>query len=263
VRAFALALALGLALALALAAGALAGAPPPSGPEVKTEAGVARPFGTGAGQVWVLRPNAGAPRSVVVYLHGWGASSPFEWHLAWMDHLLARGSAVIFPRYQEGSYDDPLVTTIFDLEEGLRTGFEALGEPGLPVVVAGFSWGGTLAFFYAANAGRWGLPRPRAVYSVFPADPLGVDPRLDLPRLRRTRVVLLVGDRDDVVGTYGADTFWKWLRPVPASLKTYRVIRSTGKLFADHQAPTVPSRPVVRKVFWAPLDALVAEARRR
>jgi pimeloyl-ACP methyl ester carboxylesterase len=178
-----------------------------------------------------------------------------------MDHLLARGSAVIFPRYQEGSSDDPQVTTIFDLEEGLRTGFEALDEPGLPVVAAGFSWGGALAFYYAARAGRWRVPRPRAVYSVFPADPRGADPLLDLPRPRRTRVVILVGDRDDVVGTYGADTFWTWLRPLPAKWKTYRVVRTTDALFASHEAPTVVTSPVVRKVFWAPLDALVAQAR--
>ena len=68
-----------------------------------------------------------------------------------MDHLLARRSAVIFPRYQEGSTDNPLVTTIIDLRSGLRTGFEALGEPGLPVVVAGFSWGGALASEHAGS----------------------------------------------------------------------------------------------------------------
>ena len=88
---------------------------------MKTRAGVAQPFGSGPSQVWVLRPKHGKPRSVVVYIHGWSASSPFEWHIAWMDHLLARGSAVIFPRYQEGSTDDPLILTIFDLEAGLRT----------------------------------------------------------------------------------------------------------------------------------------------
>jgi hypothetical protein len=32
---------------------------------------------------------------VVVYLHGWGANLPFEWHQAWFEHLLARGSAVL------------------------------------------------------------------------------------------------------------------------------------------------------------------------
>ena len=233
----------------------------PSGPPVKTAAGVATPYGEGPSQVWVLRPKHGPTRSVVVYVHGWGASSPFEWHVAWMDHLLARGSAVIFPRYQEGSSDDPLVATLFDLQPGLRTGFEALGKPRLPVVVAGFSWGGALAFEYAAKAGRWGLPRPRAVYSIFPADPRGADPLFDLPRLKGARVVILVGDQDDVVGSSGADAFWQWLHPYPAALKTYRVIRSSDDLLATHEAPTVVTSPVVRKVFWTPLDRLVAEAR--
>jgi hypothetical protein len=51
------------------------------------------------------------------------------------------------------------------------------------------------------------------------------------------------------------------LRPLPAKWKTYRVVRTTDALFASHEAPTVVTSPVVRKVFWAPLDALVAQAR--
>ena len=93
-------------LAVAVALGACTGGderpdgPAPSGPEVRTAAGVATPYGAGAGQVWILRPADGEIRSVVVYVHGWGAALPFEWHAAWFDHLLARGSAVLFPRYQ-------------------------------------------------------------------------------------------------------------------------------------------------------------------
>jgi hypothetical protein len=51
--------------------------PVPSGPEVRTAAGLATPYGEGAGQVWVLRPGDGEIQSVVVYLHGWGATVPF------------------------------------------------------------------------------------------------------------------------------------------------------------------------------------------
>jgi pimeloyl-ACP methyl ester carboxylesterase len=204
----------------------------------------------------VLRPSGRPVRSVVVFLHGWGATSPFEWHLAWFDHLLARGSAVIFPQYQPGSYDDPQAVTPFDLRLGLRTGFARLGKIDVPVVVAGFSFGACLAFYYAANAASWAVPAPAAVYSVFPTDPRVVDPTLGLPPLHRTRVIVLVGEDDSVVGRVGADTFWTWLEPLPRRLRTYRVVRSSDFL-ADHEAPTFISEQAVRRAFWTPLDGLI------
>jgi pimeloyl-ACP methyl ester carboxylesterase len=227
--------------------------------------GLARPYGSGASQVWILTPRAQRVRSVVVFIHGWTATTPFEWHQVWLDHLLAAGSAVVFPVYQPGSSDDPLVTTIFDLRAGLRTGFAALGRRELPVVAAGFSMGASLAFYYAANARRWGLPRARAVYSIFPADPLRFDPGLtrlpSLPATSAMHIEVLVGDHDDVVGDSGARTFWRWLSPIPRRLREYRVIRTTERMLADHEAPTYVASPEVRRTFWRPLDALVAEAR--
>lgn len=237
-------------------------APAPSGPSVTTAAGIARPYGIGAEQVWVMTPNRGAPRNVVVYLHGWGANLPFYWHLKWIDHLLARGSAVIFPTYQAGNVDDPWISTPWNLEVGLRAGFGALGRPGLPVVAAGFSVGATLSFFYAANARAWGLPRPRAVFSVFPVDPKQIDPLRSPPPLKgKTRILIMVGDSDTTVGRLGADALWRWLRAEPKALKEYRVVRTTSAFVADHESPTNILNPAVRRTFWRPLDALVAWAR--
>lgn len=234
--------------------------PQASGPVIDTERGTATPYGTGAAQVWVLRPTSGETRSVVVYLHGYGAYLPFEWHLQWMDHLLEKGSTVIFPRYQPGG-DDPFILTPFDLAEGLQTGFDAIGYEGEPVVAAGFSLGATLAFVYAARAEEWGVPAPRAVYSVFPVDPILVDVGLDLSTIEETKALLLVGDHDDVVGQDGARQLLNGLVGLPGSLKQLRVIRTTDHLLADHEAPTAVYAPVVRRTFWVPLDALVASAR--
>jgi pimeloyl-ACP methyl ester carboxylesterase len=227
--------------------------------------GVARPYSVGASQVWVLTPRARQPRSVVVFLHGWAATNPFEWHQVWLEHLLAEGNAVIFPAYQPGSTDDPQVVTIFDLRTGLRRGFAALGKRELPVVAAGFSFGASLAFYYAANARYWGLPPPRAVYSIFPVDPIVFDPGLtrlhSLPAQPALRVELLVGDRDTVVGDAGARAFREWLSPSSRRLSTYRVIRTTERLLADHEAPTYVQSAEVRRVFWRPLDALITRCR--
>jgi len=138
--------------------------------------------------------------------------------------------------------------------------FRALHRPDLPVVAAGFSVGGTLAFVYAANAPDWGLPRPRAVYSIFPADPYQIEPALDLSGVPAIPVVLRAGDHDTVVGRDGADTLAGMLRP--GAHLDYRIIRSVKGAWADHYLPTLVWNPEVRRLFWTPLDRLVRDAQR-
>ena len=255
-------LVLGVLLTGCGSGGKVSSGPKPSGKTVKTAAGTATPYGSDARRVWVLTPRDGRFSSVVVYLHGWGATSPFEWHVHWFDHLLERGSAVLFPVYQLGTGDDTPPVTLPDARAGIQLGFRALDAHDVPVVAAGFSHGAALAFFYASRAGSWGVPRPAAVYSVFPVDPLGIDPAFGRAPLRDTRVVVLAGDRDTTVGRAGADAFWAWLRTSPARLRTYRIVRTTDELLADHEAPTFVDSAAVRATFWQPLDVLVEAARR-
>ena len=228
---------------------------------IDTERGTATPYGTGAAQVWVLRPKSGEMRSVVVYLHGYGAYLPFEWHLQWMDHLLEKGSTVIFPRYQTGG-DDPFILTPFDLAAGLQTGFDAIEYDGEPVVAAGFS----LARLWLSStrpAPRSGVFRRRArctrsSRSIRSSSTWGSTSR----RSRTRRHFYSSADHDDVVGQDGARELMNGLVGLPGSLKELRLIRTTDHLFATHEAPTVVHDPVVRRTFWVPLDRLVAGARR-
>ena len=220
------------------------------------------PFGAGAGAVWLLRPRT-APRSIVVFGHGWKLSPPSRskpWvgqFRPWLDHLLARGSAVIFPRYQLGG-DEAGPARAASFHRGLVEGFARLGLTGLPVVVAGYSYGASLAFYYAANARRWGLPVPRAVFSVFPA---GLIYGAVLPALPdSTRVLIQVGDRDTVAGRAGARPFWAWLASHLPSRKRLEIIRSGPSLTATHAAPKL-STPGARRAFWQPLDVLIEHAR--
>src|SRR6266568_2138397 len=74
-----------------------------SGEVIQVAGGTATPYGAGAGRVWILLPAKGEIRSVVVYVHGWNAYLPFDWHQEWFEHLLRRGSAVIFSAYQDGT----------------------------------------------------------------------------------------------------------------------------------------------------------------
>jgi acetyl esterase/lipase len=222
------------------------------------------PFGHGPDQVWIVRP-ATAVRVVVVFGHGWKQTQPsppgawvgqFE---PWIGHLAARGAAVIFPRYQLGG-DDPTPATIGAYRAGLSLGFARLAHPARPVVVMGYSYGASLAFYYAANSGQWRLPRPAAVDSVFPA---GLISTARLPLLpRSTRVLIQVGDHDQEAGKAGAQGFWSWLTNHPRSLKRYEVVRSRSAFLADHAAPK-RTTGAARSAFWTPLDTLIAAVERK
>src|SRR5262245_51466330 len=81
--------------------------PPPqaaSGPggAVLKHASVTRTrHGSGNSEYWLYEPAAPAPASapLVVFLHGWSGTNPAIYG-AWIDHLVRRGSVVVFPRYQ-------------------------------------------------------------------------------------------------------------------------------------------------------------------
>jgi dienelactone hydrolase len=205
---------------------------------------IAAPLGEGGKQVWVLKPSV-APRAVVVFAHGFGDTT--EPNHPWLDHLLARGAVVVWPRYQS-SVDEPRNATVVNFREGLRLAFADPELRGLPVVAAGYSWGAKLVFHYGVNARRWALPEPRAVLSMFPGTlERGLPPRGPLPKT--IQVLLLAGAQDDPVA---ANAYWRWLRAHPAARKSYRILPGL-----THDAP-MRTDAAAQRTFWAPLDALVA-----
>ena len=222
------------------------------------------PFGRGAAQVWIVRP-AGPIANVVVFGHGWKVAPPsasYPWlgqFRPWLDHLAARGSAVIFPRYQLGGNDAQDASRVRAFDSGVRTAYLRLGRPAVPLVVVGYSFGATLSFYFAADAARLGLPVPRAVDAVFPA---GEVPGVQVgPLAASTSFLLQVGDRDVVAGRGGADAFWSLLSSRRLQHRRYEIVRSSPVLSADHTAPKRTSAGA-RAAFWKPLDALIALARR-
>ncbi len=218
------------------------------------------PFGHGAGEVWLVIPR-GPVKTVVVFGHGWKLYPPSAgrpWvnqFRPWLDHLAGEGAVVIFPRYQLGLGDSQDATRVDSFRQGLTEGFARLKRPRLPVVAAGYSFGASLAFYYAANARLWRLPAPAAVDAVFPAGTIAGAPLPSLPR--SIRVLIQVGDRDTEAGTGGANAFWAWLRDHPAARKRYETVRSHGGFVAIHAAPKETSA-AAQQVFWQPLDALIA-----
>jgi dienelactone hydrolase len=217
------------------------------------------PFGKGASQVWLFRPQ-GKPRSLVVFVHGLGSRelTPQN-HRPWLEHLARRGSAVLYPRYEQRAGDRDAVLHIL---AGVRTGLAKLGSPDVPLVAIGYSRGGELVADYAAVARAAG-PSTAGVVSVFPASVDPADPPLDLRGIDPAALVtILVGDRDEVVGGAGARQLLARLQQAgfPPERVTIDPVRSHGGFVASHLAP-LDTSPAARAAFWRPADELVARVR--
>jgi hypothetical protein len=246
----------GFAVAVALLAACGSAAGPHDGAArttIRASGVVVGPIGRGAEQVYVLRPR-GVVCSIVVFGHGWSDRTPTR-YLPWLDHLLRRNNAVIYPRYQlTDDLSQPLARVRDAWRAGIRAGFRRLGRGRVPVVAAGYSFGGGLAYEYAARAASWGVPAPLALQSIFPYAAFLAGP---LPLPRATRVLIQVGDRDARVGRRGGERLWRLLSGRPARLQT---VRSSDGFVAEHLAPQGTSQ-AARRAFWGPLDALIAWAR--
>ena len=217
-------------------------------------------LGTGAQAVAIFRPSgtSGAPRPVVIFLHGWVAIDPARYG-PWIGHLVRRGNTVVFPAYQtRPAYDTtaPLGNVLAAVRAALAQVAVAPGR----LVVAGHSAGGALAVDYAATAADNGLPVPAAVFSVYPGRKLRhLDvpiPSADLTRIAPgTRVLLYVGERDTAVGSGTGHGIARGATQADVTLRTVR-----GDAVDTHRSPRTFDG-AAQRTFWAPLDALIAATR--
>lgn len=231
---------------------------PPRGPIVRLT------VGRGAGGAVVYRrADATGPRPTTIFLHGWGIRSS-EAYEPWLRHLAANGETVIFPRYQgsnHGRPDQALDRALMGIRRALRLAPVADGS----LVVAGHSAGAALAADYAAGAARRRLPAAAAVFAVFPGRailgfPAGI-PAVDAGRIPGgTRLLVMAGTRDTVVGVAPARTLLASASRVPRQRKAIVILDQRG--VADHYAPTRSGR-AIRRTFWRRLDRLTVTARRR
>jgi len=111
------------------------------------------PIGKGSSGVWLYRP-AGKPKNVVVYFHGQGGpkeATP-ENHLPWINHLVKRGSIVVYPRYEMAYEADPMQYIV----DGVKAAERKVDVKGLPVLAIGYSYVATpfwTPLFLVAGAG--------------------------------------------------------------------------------------------------------------
>ena len=230
-------------------------APPP--PRYAPDSAERVDVGSGTQGAAIFKPRAsGGPAAgkVVVFLHGWAAVDPV-FYGRWIDHLVRRGTTVIYPIYQEAPFTDA-TTPLPNMLVALRLAFQDVSVDASRLVVAGHSAGGALSADYAASAQAAGLARPAAVFSVYPGRAIGdVEARLKAVDGRNiassTRMLVLAGARDTLVGT-------RWARQIAGSATradvTLRIVRDPA--VDDHGAPARDS-PQARETFWKPLDRLV------
>jgi pimeloyl-ACP methyl ester carboxylesterase len=219
----------------------------------------AGPIGGGADMVWYYRAS-GKPRSVVVFLHGYGGAreeTPAN-HVAWLKHLAAAGSDVIYPRYEVGGLPDPFP----HLEAGVEEAMRRLGNPDLPTIVIGYSRGARIGIDYAALEAARGR-EPEAVLAVFPGlnapgERLGPLDRLD----SKLKIVLMVGDHDTSVGSVGARAILARLAQVrfPPEQISVVGVRSNARFSATHLS-VLEATPGAKAAIWKPADRLIESVR--
>lgn len=209
----------------------------------------------------VLRPAVGPLRlPVVVFLHGIYAIEP-SYYRPWLEHLARQGNVVIYPSYQ-GVVSLP-GTYLSNVRTAVAAALERVPADASTLVIAGHSAGGALAADYAATAASAGLPVPRAVFAAYPGRrlanlPLGI-PAPDLRGIGPgTRIVVLAGADDLVVGTLEADRIVNGAVRVPRARRSYTIVGDPA--VDDHVAPQ-RADAAARAEFWARLDRLLAETR--
>jgi len=215
--------------------------------------------GSGPRQVWFYAAK-GKPRSLVIFLHGYGGpveETPKN-HVAWLKHLAAEGSDVVYPRYEVGVSTNPYP----DIDAALASARRRLGNPHVPVVVIGYSRGGRLAIDYSAALAAHGH-EPRLALLVYPAVHAPGERLISLrsfdPRLR---VVMMVGDKDKVVDGAGARVVLARLELTrfPASRIKLMVVRSTRTFKATHLS-VLGESPGAKAEIWRPTDQLIDSVR--
>ena len=142
---------------------------------------------------------------------------------------------------------------------GIKAAEKKVDVKGLPVLAIGYSRGGAIAVEYGAAASRDDLPAPDWILSVFPAPYGNMKSLIDLQNLPHfTELVILIGDRDQVVGNEGAVLLGRRLQRggFPGENIQVEQILSHGAFTADHFAPMDTSK-AAQQAFWAPADRIL------
>jgi len=233
-------------------------------------------IGLGADACWLYTPAEPVPLTapVVVFLHGWGGMDPVSYG-AWIEHLVRKGSIVIYPRYQADLLTPPGEMT----EHALNAVNSALAllEQGETkpdrerLAIIGHSLGAVIGANLACEAMNGWMPQPKALMLIEPGDSknsniaraFGVDERV--PSILRdysaipadTLMLCIVAEEDFLAGKTAARNIFYRATGIARGNKDFVTVfsdrRGNPPLVANHLAPLAPSeayREEIRKRLW-------------
>ncbi len=203
--------------------------------------------GEGALAYWIFEPAEPVPSSapVVLFLHGWRGTDP-ESYGGWIEHLVRRGSIVIYPVFEKSrsdSTDEILAAALRGSKDGIdharRSGRADLNR----FAIVGHSLGGGLTAQIAARAQEIGLPAPQAIMPTQPGwQGGGTYPTEALPRIPAgVLMFVVVGSQDQFASTRHDRPIWEGTTQIPADRKRYIIVQGddhgSPPLLADHSSP--------------------------
>lgn len=233
--------------------------------------------GSGGQRFWLFEPGKPSPKKapLVLFLHGYSAMTPDPYH-AWIEHIVRRGSIVVYPQYQKD-----LVTPPNDYRANtaaaVRRALEVFAEEGHVTpdldrfTIVGHSAGGIGAAMYVAHSMEEKLPVPRAIMTVHagqgPENGWQLIPLDDLSTVpAKTKVAIIVGTDDHFVGTRSSRKIWEGTKHVAES--RFITLRSDAhglpRISPGHLAPLAAQPSLANALdwfgYWRLFDELCAAA---
>ena len=233
--------------------------------------------GEGGQEYWIIEPAQPTPKQapLVIFIHGWSAMTP-DTYRGWVNHLAKRGNIVVYPRYQERLFT-PAAEYFPNVVASVRAALVVLKQPGhvapdlSRVALVGHSVGGVQVVNYAVAARDEGLPLAKAVMSVEPGQ--GAERGLKLVPMRdpatipaETKLLVVIGDSDGMVGSECARTIWRGTKHVSdrAFITVQSDAHGSPPLNANHLAPISWNRAATDALdwlgFWRTFDSLMDAA---
>ncbi|MCS5697919.1 alpha/beta hydrolase [Cyanobium sp. FGCU-52] len=207
-----------------------------------------RLIGQGAQAFWIFYPK-GAPSAkapVVFFMHGWLAMDPY-FYGGWIDHLVNRGSIVVYPVYQTSKQDTPDAMRRNALEalqqsvQVLNTGTQTARPDWSRLSIVGHSFGGGLATLMAADGRTAGLPTARLVLTLAPGWRGGALPTQSLSQIPTSTYLLVVeGADDELASSRQTSAIFRATPQLLSNRKELLVLGTNQDVPVNHSAPLSP-----------------------
>ena len=191
---------------------------------------------------------------VILFLHGWMGIYPTQ-YITWIGHIVKKGYIVVWVQYQSDRFTLPwsfarrsiimwkdALKRLDSEDSPIRPEKDETGR--IKTAIVGHSAGGYLSAVIAAKAsGKWrNIPKPYAIVCVEPGG-LHLIPRKRLIKNIdfNTKVIIVVGDEDNVVCKSTAQKIWDYISHIPDQNKEFLLVKSdyhgTPRQISNHFFP--------------------------